>query len=373
MHLVTAIDRKNCRRWSCEDVCRWLQALGPNYESYADAFRVQNIDGLRLLMLVDKHALLAFGVENKSDRRVIWEDMKRLKSQCNLCQSDRDEFFKQFADDDYVPPFHLEETTYPRTMSCVLPSDQDHNNVYQKILRWIGDLPPGIEIDKVELVHNKHRYRAFLQQLLSAEHKQEQPHFQPRLHRETNPAERQRLLDRLEKLTSEVKHRRSVRLARVWHGCGREWMQKIIPDSFAALAKLDDGWFGKGIYFTSSAKYAATYAGSEGCLIMCYVILLNPFPVISDDAPPRASSDEFRFYGRDAHENYQCHYVPEMPMEGGTDDDFRPPPGGVQEAEFDGIVIFQQTDILHQVIVHLRLERSTLGSSSILSIQSKDN
>ena len=79
---------------------------------------------------------------------------------------------------------------------------------------------------------------------------------------------------------------------------------------------------------------------------------------------PMCRRDGFRFHGRGSHANYQCHYIPVKPMEIGTTFDFRPPPRGVDDAAFDEIVIFQQTDILHQVIVHLKSKRPLSASSS---------
>jgi hypothetical protein len=108
------------------------------------------------------------------------------------------------------------------------------------------------------------------------------------------------------------------------------------------------------MYFTSSAEYAAKYTNPTGCLIMCYVVLLNPFPVITNDAPPGVSSKNFRFYGTGNYSNYQCHYVPVAPVSEDTSWNFRPPPNGIKDARFDEFAIFQQADILPQVIVHLK-------------------
>jgi hypothetical protein len=131
-------------------------------------------------------------------------------------------------------------------------------------------------------------------------------------------------------------------------------LPKLLSNGFAALSKLDNGWFGAAMYFTSSAEYAAKYTNSNGCLIMCYVVSLNPFPVITDDAPPGTSSSDFSFYGRGNYSNYQCHYIPVAPGNDDTSCAFCPPPNGVQDARYDELAVFQQADILPQVVVHLK-------------------
>ncbi|CAF1443594.1 unnamed protein product [Didymodactylos carnosus] len=111
------------------------------------------------------------------------------------------------------------------------------------------------------------------------------------------------------------------------------------------------------MYFTSSAKYATRYCGENGgCLITCYIALLNPFPVVSPDAPPSLSPTQFRFYGKGNYKNYQCHYVPVSPVRGiGVDTwDYRPPTTGTDDAIYDELAVFQETSILPQVVVRFK-------------------
>ena len=279
--------------------------------------------------------------------------------------TDTSHFGSQFVGD-FVPPLTLTESTYPNTMSCVLkPSeDESHSKLYDQILQWLGPLPSTIDIDKIELVHNPESYRIFLHQLNRTERKQTQETFQPHLDSESNPMERKKVLEYLHTKLQQVNHNRTAHVVRVWHGCKREIISPLISDGFAALGQLDNGWFGKAIYFTSSAEYAVRYTNSTGCLIMCYVVLLNPFPVISDDAPINASSKDFRFYGSGNYSNYQCHYIPVAPAYPGAIKNFRPPPNGTEDACFDEFAIFQQSDILPQVIVHLKPGTSSTSATS---------
>lgn len=82
-----------------------------------------------------------------------------------------------------------------------------------------------------------------------------------------------------------------------------------------------------GIYFSTDPGYSVRYGQDSICLIMCYVIALNPYPVIKDDA---LSSSQLIFAGKANYKNYGCHYVPVIPYgDEKTTKDFRPPPIGL--------------------------------------------
>ncbi|CAF0977353.1 unnamed protein product [Didymodactylos carnosus] len=189
-------------------------------------------------------------------------------------------------------------------------------------------------------------------QLQFIEDRQDQPDFQPNLSMEINQEERTYVLERLDLLCKQVSHNRRVRIVRMWHGCNRETLPYLLSNGFATLGKIDDGWYGRAMYFTSSAKYALRYGN---CLIMCYILLLNPFPVVTNDAPHGASPTTFRFYGRGNYKNYQCHYIPVAPTDRDpTTTDYRPPTNGIDGALYDELAVFQEINILPQVVVHFK-------------------
>jgi hypothetical protein len=347
--------------------------MGAIYETYIHGFQQHNINGHRLLNFVDDDALKEFGVTSSHNRRVIIFSIRQLRDKHAPSMISNNapvrDFYSEYLGD-FVPRLRLTDSTYPHTMSCVLKPLQDkaHLVLYDQIINWLEPLPFGIDIDKIELVHNPQTYRMFLQQMNRTERQQTQDAFQPHLDMESNPTERRNVLDRLQTLIQQVNHNRKASVVRLWHGCKRDIVSQLVSDGFAALSQLDNGWFGKAMYFTSSAEYAAKYTDPTGCLIMCYVVLLNPFPVITDDAPPLVPSKTFRFYGTGNYANYQCHYIPVAPVNEDTWWNFRPPPNGVQDATFDEFAIFQQSDILPQVIVHLKP-----GTTSSASGTSNEN
>ncbi|CAF4174038.1 unnamed protein product [Adineta steineri] len=206
----------------------------------------------------------------------------------------------------------------------------------------------------MEIVENRDKFNHFRQQIEIVESRQDQSVFQPVFDEESNPEERQKVLKRLDGLCEQVTHNRKANIVRVWHGCNKKLLPQLLSEGFASLGQVDDGWFGKGMYFSSSAEYASRYCpqNEDACLLMCYVLVLNPFPVIYDDAPEDVKPHKFRFYGRGNHRAYQCHYIPvsgEKPTM-----DFRPPLEGVDHADYDELVVFESANILPQIVVHLK-------------------
>ena len=219
------------------------------------------------------------------------------------------------------------------------------------------------------MIHNTKLYPVFLQQIKRTEESQKHQEFQPNLNEEKYPTERKKVLDRLKILTEHVYHNRIASIVRVWYACKRTDISKLLSDGFAALGESDKG-FGTGMYFTSSAGYATNGMKPNDCLVMCYVVLLNPFPVITDDAPPGVPKTKFRFYDNRNYSNYQCHYIPVAPIDEATSWNYLPPKKGVRYAVCDEFVVFQECDILPQVIVYLK-PRS--GSSAATAVTSEAN
>eukprot|EP01125_Pyxidicula_operculata_P003314 TRINITY_DN1390_c0_g2_i3.p1 TRINITY_DN1390_c0_g2~~TRINITY_DN1390_c0_g2_i3.p1 ORF type:complete len:1797 (+),score=397.91 TRINITY_DN1390_c0_g2_i3:489-5879(+) len=56
----------------------------------------------------------------------------------------------------------------------------------------------------------------------------------------------------------------------------------IAEQGFVALSTKDDGWYGKGIYFTTKALYSLSYTSGPSALIISYVIPGNIYPATED-------------------------------------------------------------------------------------------
>jgi len=74
------------------------------------------------------------------------------------------------------------------------------------------------------------------------------------------------------------------------HGTSESKAWKICTTGFAALQTLDSGFFGKGIYFTTSALYAIPYFaphGKHAAIIISYILPGNVYPVTEDHQSDR--------------------------------------------------------------------------------------
>lgn len=87
----------------------------------------------------------------------------------------------------------------------------------------------------------------------------------------------------------------------VWHGAKQKKIPLICLNGFKSDGKhhydpkggaspgadptTDIGYFGSGMYFTNSAGYASRYGG-DGCLVLAWVSMREPYPVISNNPNP---------------------------------------------------------------------------------------
>lgn len=121
-----------------------------------------------------------------------------------------------------------------------------------------------------------------------------------------------------------------------------------------------------GFYFTSYPQYASVYAGYTNgnanrpatihdtppaepyhkVLVLCYVLLLNAYPVTALD------EEERRLNGKGNYQNYQSHYAA-VNLKKDTKMDYKPAVS-LTEAEFDELIVFNEAFILPQFVVHFK-------------------
>jgi hypothetical protein len=68
----------------------------------------------------------------------------------------------------------------------------------------------------------------------------------------------------------------------VLHGTDASVAWSIIGTGFSALSSLDAGFYGKGMYFSTSALYTLPYFATKfiPALLICLAVPGNPFPVV---------------------------------------------------------------------------------------------
>src|SRR5262249_44618491 len=113
----------------------------------------------------------------------------------------------------------------------------------------------------------------------------------------------------------------------LWHGSKEDKCKSIIEIGFTSYGKhhyfnedakkgsnqsTDMGYYGSGIYFTDSARYAAMYG--NGLLFLTWVSMREPFPVVSDVPHPEKSGDMRKLEGREHYQNYNAHFISVAPI-----------------------------------------------------------
>jgi len=128
----------------------------------------------------------------------------------------------------------------------------------------------------------------------------------------------------------------------VIHGTSTGIGWKIIETGFASLASLDAGWYGAGMYFTSSIRYAAPYfmSNSNPAVLICLINPGNPYPVTEPQAGANTLS------GVPVKPGYQSNFVLTA-SSGLVQSDFS------QSETFDEFVIPQEAQVVPIYLLEL--------------------
>ena len=227
-------------------------------------------------------------------------------------------------------------TAYKRCQ--ILPSDPEYNF----IMTYFQASPPANRhIKAAYVIHNAPATTQFEALIPSLEQEARSETFAPRWHQEDNVPLRKAALERWQQGAAQfspvsIPNRDGVqepypltKVLPLWHGSKQEICHAICKTGFtffgkhhylkdqaqgASAAKSTDlGFFGSGIYFTNSARYAADIY-SDGNLLLTWVSMRSPYPVISDKPLSQKPSDMGKLEGLGAYQNYNAHYVPVVPL-----------------------------------------------------------
>ena len=146
-----------------------------------------------------------------------------------------------------------------------------------------------------------------------------------------------------------------------WNDCTNSWVfpmlqgtsegavWQICQQGFGVVGTTDDGFYGKGVYFTSWLGYADKYAkrGTDGSkpFIVSMVIPGNFFPVVEHPfAADGSSANPTGFKGKACRTGYQSHFTL---VDGRDINKAFPIKGAIDPATAaDELVIFQEAQAL---------------------------
>ena len=144
---------------------------------------------------------------------------------------------------------------------------------------------------------------------------------------------------------------KKVTVLPLWHGSGEGKIRSICHHGFDILGRdsTDPGYFGKGIYFTTSAKYAVNAYSKDGHLLLAWVSMREPYPVVLEDLQRQT------LLGKIAHDNHDAHYIPVISAS--RDDPFEKvyePTGSGQDPMCDEVVVFKEAQTLAAFWIELQ-------------------
>jgi len=210
---------------------------------------------------------------------------------------------------------------------------------------------PGYELDEVYVISDRGAEQAFVANLNTLERRSIKAEHQSDWQTEGHVELRQQIIDVLEQGSYKSLLAHSVKLLPLWHGTGPAAAGGIAKSGFASLALVDVGYFGKGLYGSSSAEYSyRVYAkgfgentenknkgyGEDGLLILGWYSAQNVYPVTKWDTHPGLSEEQDKLKGKANYKHYDSHFVLVKPSdtikhEEGTEDAYYP----IGEGEID--------------------------------------
>jgi len=196
--------------------------------------------------------------------------------------------------------------------------------------------PANRVISNVYCIHNPTQTDEFVARVENID--SEAKTFMPEWRAENDPATREKVIQRWQTQANQFfpitikKTKREdtfthVRVLPLLHGTSQAVCHSIASNGFTYFGKhhflhpeakagkfknTDPGYFGGGIYFTNSAKYAAMY--DTGTLIIAWVAMKEPFPVINDVPHPDKGSDMKKLRSLGAYQACDAHYIPVSPI-----------------------------------------------------------
>ena len=263
------------------------------------------------------------------------------------------------------------DATKPYVACPVSPSDPEYDFV---VKYFLNQKPPGLGIQSIECIHNPVQTQVFEATLLSMEAGAKS--FPPSWMNEEPKEERASTIARWKaqtlqfspvKIESAEKTRMIVtaKVIPLWHGTPRD--DAICSSGFTFFGKYklattqkgidpstDDGYFGSGVYFTDSAHYASMYSPT---LLLNWVSMREPFPVVSDVRIPNVGSDMRGLRAKAAYKDYNCHFIPVTSVDPKDPQNMiYHPCHSTEQPDWDEFVVFQSAQTLPRFRVKLGVD-----------------
>ena len=258
----------------------------------------------------------------------------------------------------------------------VLPTDPE----WRFVCRYFHqDKPNHFGIKKVYCIDEKHQQQAFEFNLSYIE--KETTNFKPTWYNDPRASQRAKAIERWKQsanvfspfFTMGAYGRRrtwkEVKILPLWHGSNSRECEAIATSGFVHFGEIspedavaentNKGFFCNGIYFTNSARYAADIY-SQGHLILAWVSMKEPFPIVGD--PDQV---DMKAIQEEDYKDYNALYIPITSIN--PSDPYETTYYPTKENEIthcDEFVVFHKSQALPRFWIELEIELPYAPSNS---------
>lgn len=263
-----------------------------------------------------------------------------------------------------------------KSFVAVQVTNQDPEHAF--IMRYFQhQKPPHYSIKNILCIHNPDQTKTFEGSFRGMEASAKA--FSPGWDKEEPKAQRTQTIERWKASvapfspfqipsTSRIDTYVQTKIVPLWHGS--KHVESICDMGFTFFGKhhffdknakagdkasTDVGYFGSGIYFTNSPHYASMY--HSGSLLLSWVSMREPYPVVNDVPIPKKGSDMIKLQGRGAYQTYNAHYIPVTSTDPKSPDNMIYHPCYHTELPaWDEYVVFEKSQALPRFIVELGVD-----------------
>jgi len=238
-------------------------------------------------------------------------------------------------------------------------------------------------IRAVHCIHSPNATQNFQSNIPTIDQQAKSPAFSPKWQQEEDVHLRQKVNRRWKAMTdpyspvtvpggnSRKDSYAHTKILPLWHGTKAAVCHSICQTGFTFFGKhqllqegkkdennTDTGYFGAGIYFTNSARYAAEVY-SDGNLLLAWVSMREPYPVVAN-APnlyPDKPKDMKKLEGLGAYQNYNAHHIPIVSVKPDNPScSIYYPCSQTEQPQCDEIVVFQPSQTLARFWIEVEIE-----------------
>ena len=251
----------------------------------------------------------------------------------------------------------------------VLPTDPEWHFVWRYFHQ---DKPNNYNIKKIYCIYEKNQQQTFENNLSCIE--RETSTFKPTWYQEPRSTQREKAIERWKQsanifspfYTMETDRKKktwkNVKILPLWYGGSEEDCESISQSGFVyskrtsledSASKNEDAvFFGNGIYFTNSARYASDIY-SEGHIFLAWVSMGEPFPIVGDDC----QTDMKDIKNKGAYKEHNAHYIPITSINPSDPDETIYYPTKENETPHcDEFVVFHKSQTLPRFWLELEVE-----------------